>query len=197
MTDLHDLATVSGSIGVEANVIIGATQPAPLNCQLLYCSCDAHKQAQLLCKSQDTRFAAVVRHHRIDKRKLLLPLTAHVDKFPFRYLSCCSQEFHVETCHKLKALHMYDCLRANKSTSAWGLEVLPAPHDISSCELTNQGLCSSRFFACHHHCWETVNEHILITQPKRVLVYKADDPYMSSFARNCATQRIAISWRFC
>jgi len=32
------------------------------------------------------------------------------------------EEFHVETCHKLKALHMYDCLRANKSTSAWGLE---------------------------------------------------------------------------
>ncbi|CAI5508565.1 unnamed protein product [Closterium sp. Naga37s-1] len=32
------------------------------------------------------------------------------------------EEFHVETCHKLKALHMYDCLRANKATSAWGLE---------------------------------------------------------------------------
>lgn len=23
---------------------------------------------------------------------------------------------------QIKALHMYDCLRANKSTSAWGLE---------------------------------------------------------------------------
>ncbi|CAI5515752.1 unnamed protein product [Closterium sp. Naga37s-1] len=32
------------------------------------------------------------------------------------------EKFHVETCHKLKALHMYDCLRANKATSAWGLE---------------------------------------------------------------------------
>ncbi|XP_057813888.2 asparagine synthetase [glutamine-hydrolyzing] isoform X2 [Cryptomeria japonica] len=32
------------------------------------------------------------------------------------------QEFHEETCRKIKALHMYDCLRANKSTSAWGLE---------------------------------------------------------------------------
>jgi asparagine synthase (glutamine-hydrolysing) len=32
------------------------------------------------------------------------------------------EEFHRETCHKIKALHMYDCLRANKSTSAWGLE---------------------------------------------------------------------------
>ncbi|CAK9313205.1 unnamed protein product [Citrullus colocynthis] len=33
------------------------------------------------------------------------------------------EEFHRESCHKIKALHMYDCLRANKSTSAWGLEV--------------------------------------------------------------------------
>ncbi|XP_009622719.1 asparagine synthetase [glutamine-hydrolyzing] [Nicotiana tomentosiformis] len=32
------------------------------------------------------------------------------------------EEFHTETCHKIKALHQYDCLRANKATSAWGLE---------------------------------------------------------------------------
>ncbi|KAH6796641.1 asparagine synthetase 3 [Perilla frutescens var. hirtella] len=32
------------------------------------------------------------------------------------------EEFHKETCRKIKALHLYDCLRANKSTSAWGLE---------------------------------------------------------------------------
>ncbi|XP_020090730.1 asparagine synthetase [glutamine-hydrolyzing] 2 [Ananas comosus] len=32
------------------------------------------------------------------------------------------EEFHLETCRKIKALHLYDCLRANKSTSAWGLE---------------------------------------------------------------------------
>lgn len=32
------------------------------------------------------------------------------------------EELHKETCRKLKALHLYDCLRANKSTSAWGLE---------------------------------------------------------------------------
>uniref|UniRef100_A0A7N0UYY9 Asparagine synthetase domain-containing protein n=1 Tax=Kalanchoe fedtschenkoi TaxID=63787 RepID=A0A7N0UYY9_KALFE len=31
-------------------------------------------------------------------------------------------ELHQETCRKIKALHLYDCLRANKSTSAWGLE---------------------------------------------------------------------------
>lgn len=32
------------------------------------------------------------------------------------------EEFHKETCQKIKALHLYDCLRANKSTSAWGVE---------------------------------------------------------------------------
>ena len=32
-------------------------------------------------------------------------------------------EFFKETVRKLKALHLYDCLRANKSTCAWGLEV--------------------------------------------------------------------------
>ncbi|XP_057772488.1 asparagine synthetase [glutamine-hydrolyzing] [Salvia miltiorrhiza] len=32
------------------------------------------------------------------------------------------EEFHRENCRKLKALHQYDCLRANKATSAWGLE---------------------------------------------------------------------------
>jgi asparagine synthase (glutamine-hydrolysing) len=33
------------------------------------------------------------------------------------------EELHLETCRKIKALHLYDCLRANKSTAAWGLEV--------------------------------------------------------------------------
>ncbi|CAA2983475.1 asparagine synthetase [glutamine-hydrolyzing] 2 [Olea europaea subsp. europaea] len=32
------------------------------------------------------------------------------------------EELHQETCSKIKALHLYDCLRANKSTSAWGVE---------------------------------------------------------------------------
>ncbi|XP_074576608.1 asparagine synthetase [glutamine-hydrolyzing] 2-like [Curcuma longa] len=32
------------------------------------------------------------------------------------------EEFHLETCRKIKALHLYDCLRANKATSAWGVE---------------------------------------------------------------------------
>ncbi len=33
-----------------------------------------------------------------------------------------AQEFHEETVRKLKKLHMYDCLRANKSLAAWGIE---------------------------------------------------------------------------
>ncbi|RHY33290.1 hypothetical protein DYB32_001757 [Aphanomyces invadans] len=33
-----------------------------------------------------------------------------------------AQAFHDETVNKLKGLHQYDCLRANKSTSAWGVE---------------------------------------------------------------------------
>ncbi|RWS30239.1 hypothetical protein B4U80_01044, partial [Leptotrombidium deliense] len=33
------------------------------------------------------------------------------------------EEFHVETCKKLKLLSKYDCLRANKSSAAWGVEV--------------------------------------------------------------------------
>lgn len=32
------------------------------------------------------------------------------------------EEFHQETVRKVKDLHLYDCLRANKSTSAWGVE---------------------------------------------------------------------------
>ncbi|MDO9136518.1 MAG: asparagine synthase B, partial [Lutibacter sp.] len=32
------------------------------------------------------------------------------------------KEFHEETVRKLSKLHMYDCLRANKSLAAWGIE---------------------------------------------------------------------------
>ncbi|EWM23351.1 asparagine synthetase [Nannochloropsis gaditana] len=34
-----------------------------------------------------------------------------------------SKEFHAETVDKLRGLFQYDCLRANKATSAWGVEV--------------------------------------------------------------------------
>ena len=33
-----------------------------------------------------------------------------------------AQEFHEETVRKLDKLHMYDCLRANKSLASWGIE---------------------------------------------------------------------------
>ncbi len=33
-----------------------------------------------------------------------------------------SKEFHEETVRKINKLHLYDCLRANKSLSAWGVE---------------------------------------------------------------------------
>lgn len=33
-----------------------------------------------------------------------------------------AKAFHEETVHKLDRLHLYDCLRANKSLSAWGVE---------------------------------------------------------------------------
>ena len=33
-----------------------------------------------------------------------------------------AQAFHEETVRKLSKLHLYDCLRANKSLSAWGVE---------------------------------------------------------------------------
>jgi len=34
-----------------------------------------------------------------------------------------AEEFHKETCRRVKHLHLFDCLRANKSTAAWGVEV--------------------------------------------------------------------------
>ena len=33
-----------------------------------------------------------------------------------------ARDFHEETVRKLSKLHLYDCLRANKSLSAWGVE---------------------------------------------------------------------------
>lgn len=33
-----------------------------------------------------------------------------------------AKSFHEETVRKLSKLHLYDCLRANKSLAAWGVE---------------------------------------------------------------------------
>ncbi len=39
-----------------------------------------------------------------------------------------AKELHEETVRKLLALHMYDCARANKAMSAWGVEQrVPVP----------------------------------------------------------------------
>jgi asparagine synthetase B (glutamine-hydrolysing) len=37
-------------------------------------------------------------------------------------LASLQEEFHSETVRKIQALHKYDCMRANKSTMAWGVE---------------------------------------------------------------------------
>ncbi len=37
-----------------------------------------------------------------------------------------AKELHEETVRKLQALHMFDCARANKAMSAWGVEARDA-----------------------------------------------------------------------
>ncbi|RWS12148.1 hypothetical protein B4U79_07546, partial [Dinothrombium tinctorium] len=39
------------------------------------------------------------------------------------HFSPSKEAFHVETCKKIKLLSKYDCLRANKATAAWGVEI--------------------------------------------------------------------------
>lgn len=45
------------------------------------------------------------------------------------------REFHAETVRKLDALHLYDCLRANKSMMAWGVEARVPFLDVEFLEL--------------------------------------------------------------
>ena len=47
-------------------------------------------------------------------------ISLYVCIFEFKMME--SKVFHGYVCLQIKALHQYDCLRANKSTSAWGLE---------------------------------------------------------------------------
>ena len=42
--------------------------------------------------------------------------------YPYFHKAPSAQAFHEETVRKLSKLHWYDCLRANKSLSAWGVE---------------------------------------------------------------------------
>lgn len=44
-------------------------------------------------------------------------------------------EFYVETRDKLQNLHLYDCLRANKSMAAWGVELRPPFLDVDVLEV--------------------------------------------------------------
>jgi asparagine synthase (glutamine-hydrolysing) len=58
-------------------------------------------------------------------------------------------EFHKETVRRVKNLHLSDCLRANKSTMAWGLEVRVPFLDKDFLELAmtldpNEKLCSKQ-----------------------------------------------------
>lgn len=64
----------------------------------------------------------------------VLPVVQQADSILILVLLCCvhdrlfvcaapnKEEFHKETVRKLQGLHKFDCLRANKSTAAWGVE---------------------------------------------------------------------------
>lgn len=57
-----------------------------------------------------------------------------------------AKELHEETVRKLLALHMYDCARANKAMSAWGVEARVPFLDKNSlmrrCALTHRIKCA-------------------------------------------------------
>ena len=62
--------------------------------------------------------------------------------------------FHEETTRRIKNLHLSDCLRANKSTAAWGLEArVPfLDKDVSrTCCSTHPSLTSTVSGGCHEH----------------------------------------------
>lgn len=48
------------------------------------------------------------------------------------------EEFHQETIRKLKDLHLFDCLRANKSTAAWGVEARVPFLDVAFLDVAMQ-----------------------------------------------------------
>ena len=62
--------------------------------------------------------------------------------------------FHEETIRRIKNLHLSDCLRANKSTAAWGVEArVPfLDKDVSrTCCFTHASLTSAVSGGCHEH----------------------------------------------
>ena len=46
----------------------------------------------------------------------------HAPRSPAHVLPTQQEEFHSENVRKIQDLYKYDCLRANKSTMAWGVE---------------------------------------------------------------------------
>ena len=62
-----------------------------------------------------------------------------------------SSEFHTECVSRVKGLHNFDCLRANKSTMSWGVEArvpfldkafmelaIPIDPELKMCKRTNE-----------------------------------------------------------
>ena len=60
------------------------------------------------------------------------------------------EAFHVETVHRIKNLHLSDCLRANKSTAAWGVEARVPFLDkqVSSSDSINETLLTETVLGC-------------------------------------------------
>ena len=58
-----------------------------------------------------------------------------------------SQEFHEETIRKINKLHLYDCLRANKSLAAWGVEGRVPFLDVNFIDVSSglRFICSGTF----------------------------------------------------
>ena len=60
------------------------------------------------------------------------------------------EAFHAETVHRIKNLHLSDCLRANKSTAAWGVEARVPFLDkqVSSSDLNEGGMLTRVVLGC-------------------------------------------------
>ena len=83
-----------------------------------------------------------------------------------------AQEFHHETVRKLKSLHLYDCLRANKSTAAWGVEVRVPFLDKDVLEEA-MGFDPTEKMSSSHPLGQRMEKHIL-----RQSFDTPEDPYL-------------------
>jgi len=69
-------------------------------------------------------------------------------------------EFHRETVRKLQTLHLYDCLRANKSTSAWGVETRTPFLDKAFLDLA-MGMDPTHKLSGTHPSGARIEKHVL------------------------------------